>query len=318
MNPTRFSPPLYLTNGWVQTLAAHFLRSPRTYPGEIYHQIPLPDGDKLVVVENNPRENFSNKSVVMVHGLTGCYESSYMTRISHKLNQVGIKTFRVNLRGCGPGFGLAKNFYHAGRSEDILEVLKWLKKRDAKSSTSLLGFSLGANICLKLGGELQEKGKEFLEKITAVSSPIDLSSTVDHLGKNKFFDKYFVKLLIKELYKRERFQPGFTLSQRPTEKMSIRDIDDIYTAPMSGLTNAETYYSYASSQNYLEKIQIPTLMIAAEDDPIVQVSDYRKIPQSSMIEKLITQKGGHVGFIQRQGLTHNFWIDSIIHDFISS
>ena len=39
----------------------------------------------------------------MIHGLAGCHTSPYMQRIARKLNHRGVRTFRMDLRGCGAG-----------------------------------------------------------------------------------------------------------------------------------------------------------------------------------------------------------------------
>ena len=78
------------------------------------HTINLKNSDdKLILVENKGEGWQPGKRVIiLVHGLTGCHLSSYNIRLANKLVTMGYLVIRVNLRGCGPGFGLAKSIYH--------------------------------------------------------------------------------------------------------------------------------------------------------------------------------------------------------------
>ena len=69
---------------------------------------------------------------------------------------LGIRVVRINLRGAGSGFGLARGIYHAGRSDDLRAVVTWLERRVNGSPIALVGFSLGGNLVLKLAAEAAE------------------------------------------------------------------------------------------------------------------------------------------------------------------
>ncbi|MDE3048039.1 MAG: alpha/beta fold hydrolase, partial [Verrucomicrobiota bacterium] len=136
-------------------------------------RVKLPDGDVISLQVTTPRGWEPKKgTVVMVHGLCGSHQSPYMVRITKHLAQMGIRSVRYNMRGCGTGFGLAKNIYHSGRSDDLFECLKVLKIEHPDSPTVLIGFSLGGNIVLKLAGELGTLAPYFLDRVFAVSPPV--------------------------------------------------------------------------------------------------------------------------------------------------
>ena len=91
-------------------------------------------------------------TAVLLHGLCGGHRSSYMQRLARKLWRSGLRAVRMNLRGCGSGRGLARYPYHSGRSADVLAVLESLLQTTPQSPATLIGFSLGGNIVLKLAG----------------------------------------------------------------------------------------------------------------------------------------------------------------------
>ena len=91
------------------------------------HEVEMPDGDRLLVLETvPPAGKVARPTAVLVHGLAGSADASYVVRVGQRLVGLGIRVVRVNLRGAGAGFGLARGIYHAGRSDDLREVVNWL------------------------------------------------------------------------------------------------------------------------------------------------------------------------------------------------
>ena len=87
----------------------------------------LSDGDKISLEITTPRDwKETDLTVLFVHGLCGSHKSPNLVRMAKRLEPLGIRTIRYNMRGCGSGRGLSKRIYHSGRTEDILECLKSL------------------------------------------------------------------------------------------------------------------------------------------------------------------------------------------------
>lgn len=278
----------------------------------------LKDGDQLALEVSAPKEwKETDLTVVMIHGLCGSHKSPYLVRLARKLFKLGIRCVRVNLRGCGSGRGRAKNIYHSGRSEDIFCVLKDLKQEYPHSPMVLMGFSLGGNIVLKLAGELGPLGKDLVQKVISLSPPTDLYSSVEMLGheKNRFYEKYFLRLLRFEVKYRERRFPEVPKVILP-RKMKIMDFDEIYTAPQAGFKSAMDYYEKCSSIWLVPEIEVPCYILFSEDDPIICAHslDHLKLPANVRLYK--TQHGGHLGFLGSP-LRGNFhWMDKVLVDWI--
>src|SRR5260370_20699844 len=82
---------------------------------------------------------------------------------------------------------------------------------------------------------------------------------------------------------------------------SIFDIDDKITAPSFGFRDAEHYYATQSSNQFLDRIRVPTLVVQAIDDTFIPF-DIFKHPafESNPYLKLITpQSGGYPGVFFR-------------------
>lgn len=149
-----FKPIPLLTSPFSQTVVAYY-RPPYTdYLESHKHFVSLPDKDVLVLIENTPDSwRPHDRIVVLVHGLSGSHLSNYNIRLSQAFFNKGYKVIRINLRGCGPGLGLARFPHHAGHSDDTRFILYWIAKHYPHSKITQVGFSLGGNITLKMLGE---------------------------------------------------------------------------------------------------------------------------------------------------------------------
>ena len=116
-------------------------------------------GDALVGLLQMPAIATEKPLAVLVHGLSGSEDSAYMISTAGALLDEGYSVLRLNLRGAGPARPLCRLQYHAGRSEDLRDVLDCDGFPDIGSGgLVLVGYSLGANMLLKF---LAEFGEQF-------------------------------------------------------------------------------------------------------------------------------------------------------------
>lgn len=320
INIPPFQPLPLLSNGKAQTIAASYNLPNRCFlPHQTKHIIPLSDGDKIAVIENYAVHcSETARTILLIHGLGGCELSSYLLRATKLFVQMGLRVIRMNLRGCGIGAGLAQYPYHSGRSEDARAVLKWLVQKYPHSAVTQIGYSLGGNITLKMAGEDGNSPTGNLDSLIAVSAPLDLYATVQCITKreNQFFDQFFVKLLRQEVAKLAHYYPELTLPTLP-KKMNLYEFDNYYTAPRSGFLNARDYYNHCSSGQFIDNISLPTLILFAKDDPLVDNQSYHLINKRNHIDILITEKGGHVGWLGATGKFGKFrWMDHTLLQWV--
>lgn len=231
-----------------------------------------------------------------------------MMRIADRLNAAGVRAFRMDLRGCGAGEGLATLPYHAGRSDDALAALRAIERLCPGSPLSLVGFSLGANIALKLLGETPDELPAELRNAIAVCPPIDLDACVGSLDQfwGRFYDRHFVKLL----YRRTCGDGKSRERGNGQPPRTLREFDDWYTAPRSGFASADEYYSRCNSAQFIPHIRVPTCILAAADDPMIPVRIFDAVSFPRSVRLHITEHGGHLGFIGRRGLDADCrWMD---------
>jgi hypothetical protein len=339
-----FQAPPGWSSGHLQTMRSRLLRLqiPDALLGDEHrYPIDLDDGsgDRLWVSVHTQRPTPQRpqqrpRLVVLVHGLGGSADAYYARATTAGLLAAGYATARLDLRGAGR-FGVdSRHLYHAGRTEDLRAALARLAEDPAASdptsdaastakgepSLALVGFSLGGNLTLKLLGEPMP-GLPVRAGV-AVSAPLDLAAGADHLH-HVLLGAYEQSMLTG--LRREVLRDGreLTADQRAAiaQARRIEEFDDAYTARVNGWRDAAEYYAVNSAAQYLPRIQVPTLVVHALDDPVVPSGPYRSVDWSALeaegpVRRRITRHGGHVGFHER-GATVPWYVRQIV-DFLGS
>ncbi len=234
--------------------------------------------------------------VILLHGLTGCERSSYVRLTALQLLQRGYPVLRLNLRGAGPSRPQCREGYHAGRTEDLHQVMAGLPAGAARAGVAIVGYSLGGNILLKFLAELEASAHPVRASVS-ISAPIDLALTQARMmePRNRVYHAYLVSRMRKEamLLLRDRKWRRRALLSR-----TVREFDERVTAPFHGFENAADYYARCSAGPVLGRIRVPTLLIHGLDDPLIPADpylafDWRAHPQ---LIALLPPQGGHVGF----------------------
>lgn len=310
-----------LAGGHRQTLAGAFF--PGRLPGEhaVIRQVALADGDTLVVHDDCPADWPSAGPIaVLLHGLAGSHRSSYLVRTAMTLNTHGVRTFRMDLRGCGAGFGLALKPYNAGCSDDVLAVLQAIIGWCPGSPISLFGFSLGGNIVLKLLGEAPDRLPSELIRAAAVNPPIDLARCTYGLSRwpQRHYDAYFVKQLLQRLRDLQRHRSDFVPPTFARTPRRLVEFDDQFTAPRSGFRDADDYYQRCSSEQFIPAIRTPTLILTACDDPLIPVASFERLSLPENVRLHIAEGGGHLGYLATgNGERSRDWLQTQLQQWVS-
>ncbi len=308
----------FFKNPHLATIAGNFWSRPNSekrWPVErrIYETEP---GVKIRVDSQRP-EGDARGELILVHGLEGSSNAGYARSMSAAALEAGYAVHRINLRSCGGTEDLALTNYHSGQTSDVLHVIRE-RKRAGAGPIFLVGFSLGGNVSLKLAGELGERASELLAGVCAVSTPIDLAACAAALGRreNFIYDRRFLRALKRKIRARARQAPEIYRLEHLARIRTIYDFDEYYTAPLFGFGTAANYYKTQSSNQYLERIRIPALLIIAKDDPLIPFSVYAHPAfQSNPCLRLIAvEHGGHLGFIARG--RPRFWLDGVVLEWI--
>ena len=309
---TDFTP--FFRNAHLSTIASNFWKRPVSedrFPitRRLYRTAP----DVQVAVDEQTPGTPPVARAMMIHGLEGSSSSGYLLSLSHELLAAGYAVHRFNMRSCGGTEHLAISNYHAGQTSDAVAVLREIR-RDWDGPLFLIGFSLGGNVSLKLAGELGNEASGLLDGVCSVSTPLDLAACADTLEapRNFIYENRFLKYLKGRIVRRHLQYPDLYDIKLFDDVRTIRQFDDAYTAKLFGFGTAANYFATQSSNQFLESVRVPALMIQAKDDPLIpfEVYSHPAIRSNANLRLVATDYGGHVGFIARN--QPRFWIDPVI------
>ena len=321
LSPMRaFEPHPLLRNPHVVTaMAALWPRKLSHLPAATGRLFDVEPGTKLLAKCHWQRHRQRHPTLVLVHGLEGSSESSYMLGIAEKSFVSGFNVLRMNQRNCGGTEHLTPTLYDAGLSGDYRAVLEELIERDAFSEIFFAGYSLGGNLVLKMAGELGPNAPSELRGICAVCPSIDPAAAADAIAQphNILYERYFMMRYRRLLQRKARLFPDRYSIEALDQIEGLREWDEAITAPVGGYLNAADCYYQTSAKRVVTGIRVPTLIIAAQDDPIIPFASFcdPAIVDNPFISLIATRYGGHCGFVSRYAGDERFWAESRIVDF---
>ncbi len=322
----------------IEKISPHFKPHPGLKNGHAMTIVPallaarpvLSDGEKLQIEVdrdnwvtgylNRHSESHGGKGhserplMIVVHGLEGTARAPYVNGLGYKAHLAGFDVFRMNMRNCEDTFSLCTTLYNAGLSGDLFAIGLYLKERFGYRDIYACGFSLGGNLVLKAAGEQgtnqDHRRRRLFKAVVAVSPPVELVESVKAIerGASRLYDFNFLLSLKKKIIERERLFPGTYDLERLKKIKSLRQFDNYFTAIDAGYDCAESYYQAASAMRVLPDVKIPTLIVAAQDDPIVPYAQsfaplalqMVRCPQLSIVSP---PRGGHVNFFSEHEIS---------------
>jgi predicted alpha/beta-fold hydrolase len=328
-----FVPRRFLSNGHLQTVVGNFL--PRTHT--VDHTEPVlvevsPATESQIASKVlchchwQPEEvRASRPTVIIVHGLEGSSNSQYVIGNTNKLWLSGCNVVRMNMRNCGGTEDLTPTLYHSGLSGDVRAVMRHFITLYGLQSVSLIGYSMGGNLVLKLAGELGTEPPPQLRSVIGVSPAIDLGPSADalHAPQNRIYELKFLYALLRRFRRKATLFPRAYDASRADGIRSIRDFDHRITALYSGFSSADDYYHRAASARALDKITVPTLILNAADDPFIRLTPASRslIVDNPHITFIETAHGGHCAFLAAPDASTSYdgyWAEHTLLRFLLS
>lgn len=313
-----FVPRRFLRNRHVQTLAGNFLPRRNGLP---------PAEDQLFQVEEDVQvlchchwqpEPSRCGTALIVHGLEGSSASQYVVGTGSKAWDAGMNVVRMNMRNCGGTERLAPTLYHSGLSSDVGAVLRAIVEQKRLPRVGVAGYSMGGNLVLKMAGDWGRNAPAELKAVVAVSPAADLGPSADamHEPANRMYEYKFLFSLMRSFNRKvELFPERFKrVRRRPA---TIREFDDLITAPYCGFTGADDYYFRAAAARVVDRISVPTLVLNAQDDPFIRIlpATREKLLANPSVTLLETDHGGHCAFLAHPNGYDGRWAERQIISF---
>jgi uncharacterized protein len=343
-----YQAPLWLRGGHAQTLYAALL-APRPRVDYRRERWDTPDGDFIdldFVVEPDAemhRSTFARWSgrarrssrdresvlesgdapntplVALFHGLEGSSRSHYALSLMRAVLERGWRGVVVHFRGCGGEPNRLPRAYHSGDSAEVDWILRRLKC--GASTLFAAGVSLGGNALLKWLGETGASARQVVNRAASVSAPVDLMASGNALdrGFNLAYTRHFLASMKRKALDKLNYYPGLYDAAHIRAAFTLREFDDIVTAPLHGFRDTDDYWTRASSKPLLIRIAAPTLMVNALDDPFLPRGALPTPDEVAAAVRLeLPEHGGHVGFVSGSYPGNLGWLPHRILEFFNS
>lgn len=318
--PTPFKPRCFLRGGHLQTLAGFFLLRKLSLPVPEERFVEVAPGISVLCHCHWQAHRRHALTVILVHGLEGSSDSSYMLGIAHKGLAAGLNVIRVNQRNCGGTDHLAPTLYNSSLSTDVAAVARSLVEQDKLSRFALAGFSMGGNLVLKTAGEWGRDAPPEFRAVAAVCPAMDLAASADalHLPANRIYEEYFMLKLRHRFRTKVKLFPDHFDAGRLRGVRTLRQFDDRVTAYYCGFDGAVDYYARAAASNVVDRIAVPGLILHAATDPFIHLlpETRRKIAANPNLTFIEAADGGHCSFIAEANGYDGRWAEQQVVEFL--
>ena len=293
-----YRPAWWIPGPHVRTLWGRFVRRPPVVHTR-REQWETPDGDVLDV-DRLDAPHPDAPRLILLHGLEGTARSHYARGMLAEARERGWGADFLLFRSCGGTLNRTRRFYHSGDTGDLDLVVNRNRLAYPNAPLILAGFSLGGNVLLKW---LAEHRDEAIHAAAAISVPYDLARGATHIDKGfaRVYQANFIASLKRKVYAKLEYFPDLVDKSKLDAVRSIREFDDLLTAPLHGFVDADDYYTRSSALAILEDVRVPTLLLSAVDDPFLPrtvLDDVRTVAdKNTALHVEFVERGGHVGFV---------------------
>lgn len=295
-----YSPAWWIPGGHLQTLWGKLFRRQTPTPTTL-ERWDTPDSDFLEIhrLAGSP----GSPRLLLLHGLEGSARSHYAQGLLGEAARRGWAADLLIFRSCGSEMNRTKRFYHSGETTDLAFALNRIVAQFPGVPVALAGVSLGGNVLLKFLGERGSDLSPQLVAAAAISVPFDLGRSSQRIsrGFSTMYQRFFLESLKRKAQEKLARFPDLAPPDRISSIRTLRDFDDVVTAPLHGYLDADDYYTRASSLPSLTGIRLKTLLLSAADDPMLPPEVLDEVREAARKNPALhiefVRRGGHAGFV---------------------
>jgi predicted alpha/beta-fold hydrolase len=300
-----FTPPRLLRSGHAQSLLASLKfrapwirrRAASMLAAEQYVELDA-GNDVRLTGWYSAHDNDDAPLAILIHGWEGSAQSQYMLSTSSLLFKNGYRVFRFQLRDHGDSHHLNRELFHSCRLDEAVGGVADVVRRFGHDQPVMLGgYSLGGNFSLRIGVRAPAAGIN-LAAIAAICPVANPAHTLRAMEEAlPVYERYFMRKWRRSLRrKRDLFPNDYSdplLFSIPDMRALTAHLVEHY-----GYMRVEDYFDgYRITGDRLASLAIPSLVIAAADDPIIPIKDFDDLATPDCLTLVRTRHGGHCGYI---------------------
>lgn len=303
MSLERFRSPWWQPGGHVQTIwsalcARSRLRGQQARPWR-RERWETGDADFIDVDFSSHAVAADAPTLALFHGLEGSSASHYAWAMAEVCAQRGWQLAVPHFRGCSGEPNRLLRAYHSGDAAEVDWILRRLQSQ-AGGELLAMGVSLGGNALARWAGLQQQAAQQVVRAAAVVCAPLDLVAGGAQLGQGVsrwLYTPMFMRTLVPKALGKWQQSPGLFDRARLQRARTLREFDDVFTAPVHGFVDADDYWRKASAKPLLRQVTVPLLLLNARNDPFVPAGSLpTKAEVSASVQLWQPEHGGHVGF----------------------
>jgi predicted alpha/beta-fold hydrolase len=248
---------------------------------------------EIVITGHYSERPAADTLVIMMHGCGGTPQSHYMVLAARHFFEAGYSVLRMAWRGADMR---GEDFYHAAQTADVHAAL-----RDAAfaryESVWLIGYSLGGHCMLHVAHENRDARVRGVVAVCPVLHLQQANLAIDS-QKRAMYRRYVLGGLIAGYQSHATRGLGPTPFERVKSADTFREYDALTVVPRYGFASVDDYYTRACVSRVVDRIALPTLIVAARHDPMLpwQIADSVRPHLSTAVTFRWAERGGHTGF----------------------
>ena len=316
MRHSSYSPPWFLNNGFLMTLyvamrSSQIWQETLTEPKLHYQKVVFTQGEVplagWVAIPPEPQG-----TVVGTYGITGSLDNQWFLKIlGRKAYAQNYAVVLFDWRAHGESARLSSVLTSDGINEgkDLVSIAAESKTLGCPAPFWFTGYSLGGQLALwgiYYSQFLNPNGlsADDVAGGAVICPNLDSNLSLPYLENHptgKYIEQAIAKQLQKLLRQIHSYHPNDIDMAAVERANTIWGFDNELVIPRLGFNSVEEYYTASSPFKILHKIDKPTLILYAEDDPMFAPEIIPKLKtvcrHNESLNLIATKAGGHVGYL---------------------
>jgi predicted alpha/beta-fold hydrolase len=254
----------------------------------------LSEGERDIAISGlYSRQPAADTLVIVMHGCGGTPHSHYIALCARHFYEAGYSVLRLAWRGADMR---GEDFYHAAQTADVHAALEHAAFARYQH-VWLIGYSLGGHCVMHVAHETREPRVRGVVAVCPVLHLAQANLAIDS-QKRAWYRRYVLGGLIAG-YEQHATRG---LGPAPIEQVKLADTfrkyDALTVVPRYGFESVDDYYERACVSRVVDRIELPTLIVAARHDPMLpwQIADSVRPRLSPAVSFRWAERGGHTGF----------------------
>jgi predicted alpha/beta-fold hydrolase len=272
-------------------------------------------GVTLLAAHSAPQQP-NGQLVLLIHGWEGSADSMYLLTAAQALLHEGYRVVRLNLRDHGGTQHLNEGIFHSCRLDEAIGAARAVAARFPGEALNLGGFSLGGNFALRVAAQAPRHDLA-IRCVAAVCPVLDPAETMIALEHGpRLYHWYFLQKWRRSLRTKRAAFPQLYEFRQLEGFRSLMAMTAHFVERYTEYQSLDAYLAgYAITGERLAGLATPSVMLLAEDDPVIPIAGLARVVRPPALDVVVSQTGGHCGFLQSYGLRS--WTDTFICETFS-